>query len=275
MKLLWYNIADTATITVSPAAVSTLPVTNLQLPGRSNKWRSTGLATQVIRLTWSTPQAFNAAVLYRSNGSDAATWRIEGFSDAAWTTGIYDNATASMFAAKPLGDLLWGIDPLGCTVFSGWALSFAQLFLTSTYYIQSMQITISDPANSAGWIEAARLYLGAAWESGNQFSLGLESGWKENTRLTRTDGGTLRSDGYPNYRELAGDINKMGGSDRAVLAEILRRVGMRTDLFVTTYPGVGGTLERDHAFAAKVIAMPSAKHDWPSRYSSRLSFGET
>lgn len=274
MKLIWSNIADTATATVSPSAVATLPVTNLQQQGRSNVWRSTSTADQTIRLTWATPQPFNAAVLYRTNVTSAATWRIKAFSDAAWTTNIYDSGSLAMLPAKPLGDLLFGIDVLGASVFSGWSLSFAQHFC-ETYYVQSLEIIVSDPTNTAGYVEAARLYVGAALETDRQFSYGLTLAWRENTRTSRTDGGTLRTDRFSNFREMYGDVRKMSQTDRSSLTEVMRRVGMHTDVFITAHPGVGGTLERDHAFAAKFLQMPEFDNDWPSRYTARLTFGET
>lgn len=274
MKMIAVNQGDVATMTASPAVVATLPVTNLQTQPRAAVMRTTSTADQQVKLTWPAAKLLSAVALVRHNLSSAATWRIQVYSDAAWTTLIYDSGAVLAAPGKALGDLAWGLDPLGASVFTGWSYAFSSLYFAPVA-AQSVKITLSDTGNAAGYLEASRLFVGAHIEPQYTVSYGVKLGWKENTVTTRTDGGSLRSDPTLPYRTLSFNLDWIVESDRAVLLDALRQVGKRQDLWVTIFPGVGGAKERDYSMTAKVVNSPDLAHPSYGTYAAQFDLEES
>ena len=67
LRIVWAIPSDTATLSASPALVSTLPVTNLQDPTRARIARTTSLAQQQILGNLTSLQIVNSLVLWRHN----------------------------------------------------------------------------------------------------------------------------------------------------------------------------------------------------------------
>lgn len=256
MRIITSNVGDSGTITASPAAVATLPAINLQNATRAPLWRSTSVADQTLNLTWSSVQLLSAVALLRHNLTSAATWRIQVFSDAAWTTVVYDSGAVAAYTPKSLGEIAWGLDALGASVFTAWSYFFSAMYFTPVAG-QSMSITLSDPTNPAGYMQASRLFAGAYFEPTFNADYGLSLTWKEDTVLTRTDGGTLRSDPKEPYRNMKFDLSMLQNGEDRKLVEIIRSSGKRKDIFISIFPGVGGAQERDYTMQAKLVTSPN------------------
>lgn len=275
MRIITNNDGDSGTLTVAPAAVASLPVTNLQDATRARIWRSTSAADQVLRLTWPTAKVLSALAILRHNLSASAQWRIQVFSDAAWSTQVLDTGTVPAYAVKTLGELSWGVDPLGASVFTDWAYAFSVAWFAPVTG-QSVQVTLSDPTNPAGYLQASRLFAGNYFEPVLNADYELSIGWREATVQTRTEGGTLRSDPQEPYRALDIPLPMLSAAqgENVKLLEISRRAGLRKDFFISVYPGVGGALERDYTMAAKFVQTPALKAAFFSAYSTALQLEE-
>lgn len=268
------NAADEATLTASPAVAATLPVTNLQLQSRAKAMRTTSTADQQILGTWTSAQVLSAVVLWRHNLTSAATWRLELF-DAASQAGntVYDSGAVVAAPPKALGDLEWGVDPLGASVFTGWELAYSDLWFTPVVAL-SFRLTISDATNPAGYFQASRLLLGRYLETETGQSFGYRLTWEEATTLERTDGGTLRSDGADPYRVLELSLEWLTEGERAKFAEMFRRVGRRRDFFVSLFPGSDGARERDYALVGKLTASQGLTHGLPELHQAPFKIEE-
>ena len=272
MRLITVNDADTAVITATPAAVSSMPTSNLQDPSR-RKVRCTTLTNQELKLVWSSARVLSAVALLRHNLTSSATWRVRIYDDAAATNLVYDSGVQLASPPKVLGDLVWGIDPLGASLFTSWAYAFSTIWFTPIAGMV-MIITLNDTTNPDGFIEAARLFTGAYIEPINGPSYGLRLGWREATKQRRTDGGSLRSDPAEPYRALSVNLDWLDEGDRARLTEIGRRVGLRNDIFLSIYPGAGGALERDNTMQCKLTASIEPTRANAIRYEVPLTFEE-
>ncbi len=266
LRMIVTNDADAATLSASPAAVATLPVSGLQDSSRAKVMRTTGLAAQQINGTWSAARMLSACALMRHNLTSDGTWRLQLFSDAAWATQIYDSGTVISWPAKNLGDLEWGVDSLGATVFNEWGKSFSVLWFAPITAL-SFRITLTDPANPAGYREAGRLFMGRMIEPMANMSYGLGLGWREDTKQTRTDGGTLRSDQFEPYRRLKFSLGHLDESERPKWLDFVRRVGKRMDFFVSCFPEAGGMKERDYTMSAKIVNTPDSTHPFLNTYA--------
>lgn len=275
VRLIYDNAADRATLAASPALVSTLPVTNLQDPSRSRPARTTSTATQVITGGWSVLEMVGSMALSRHNLSSGATLQLELFSGAGLTGSLlFDSGEALAVSAFGWGEFGWGMTGWGGSVFDSWPDRFSNLYFTAVL-ARSFRLTIKDASNAAGYLQMGRLFLGPYFEPVSNMSYGLTCGPQEDSRQTRTDGGTLRTDPQGSYRHWSFDLDWVEPAERATLTEILRLKGKRTDMFINCFPGAGGVQERDHAGAVKLTQLPQPSLDGYELWSlKQLEFEE-
>ncbi len=251
------NAVDAATMSASPTMLSTMPPSNVQIPARGRVARSSGTAAQQINFTWAGQGYYlNFLTLMRHNLESGATWRVQLFSDLAWTTQIYDSGTVAAYDYATLGDLDFGVDPLGSGVFDSFlGQKFSVVYFTRVLAL-SGRVTITDVGNSAGYVEASRLFAGDYAELlFNPSSASMA--WEDNTEQSRAAGGSLRSDAGVAYRKMGFAVDFLDASQRAQFADMYRYAGKRQDVFVSLYPGAGGEKERDYTMLAKFAgAMP-------------------
>lgn len=287
------NMVDLAVLTAlgdgSPPAdgsVATLPVDNLQLSAREYMWRWTEPAEVTIRLTWeaSLSERLNFVALARHNLEGASQWQIKCYSTYDWTgTPVYDSGEIDAFESDLLGELDWGVEELGASdeAFLNQRMS-VHYFVENAEVVNSMEIIIKDPGNSAGYIEASRLFVGR----GIEMMLGAASGsltWEENTDQVRTDGGSLQSDGTIGWRDLEVEAN-IDSSQRAELMDTFRIAGKLRDTFVALYPDAddgtteGAELHRDYTIIGRFKDKPrvtsNPDQEQAQIFQTRMSFTE-
>lgn len=260
LRLIAVNDVDSATLSASPAVLSTLPASNLQLPERAKVVRTSSTAAQDIKGTWSAAKVVSGCALVRHNLTSSATWRLRLYSDAAWTTLVYDSGAMVATPAKALGELIWGVEPLGVTVFTGWGQAFSDHYF-APISARSFTLTLTDAANPDGYLQASRLFLGYTLEPEANCDWGLKLSWKESSKLSRTDGGSLRVDPYQPYRTLDFNLNWLTSGDRARFLDVFRAAGRRLDVWISVFPGSGGMLERDHAMQARLTGGGDSTHN--------------
>lgn len=261
VRLVSPNEADAATLTASPAMVSTLPVTNLQDQARARVARTVGLPTpQYIYGNWSAVKQISAMALVRHNLTGAATLRLRLYAGNNQTGAVlYDSGAVQLGTTYPWGSFAWGTVPWGASIFREWPVAFYVFWFTAVGAL-SCELQMTDAANAAGYMEASRLFLGLYFEPAKNMSFGATMSWQEQSEQERSDGGTLRTDAKESYRRWEFDLSLLTQGERATLANIARRAGLRNDLFLSCYPGEGAELERDFAGLAKIVSAPGIAH---------------
>lgn len=273
------NAVDEATLSLAAGTVvSTLPLSNLQLPARGRIARFTPISTSpVIRFTFAgAGRYFNFMCLNRHNLESAATWRVRLYSDAAWTTGVYDSGTVAAVDSVTLGDLDWGFDALGAGIFDSFLGQKHSVLYFNRVGALSGDITINDSGNSGGKIELSRIFGG----DGTEFTYNaatLDGGWRDMTDQKRSAGGGLRSDGQIAYREYQGSLNWLADADRPTFSDMMRWAGKRKDVFFSAFPTATGEKERDYTMIGKFTEMPdiSAKPGNASLWASKFKIQES
>lgn len=254
MRLIYQNLVDDATLAASPAMHYATPVTNLQEQAREKVARTTGLSTQTLDVTLAEPDTISAAVIYRGNFTSSATWRVKVYDTAAMSALLYDSGDSDLAAPKTLGDLDWGVDPLGASLFDGWGYTFAALWFEPVIG-GFVRITLDDASNPDGYMEASRLFIGPYHEPvGMPVAGSLALTWYDTSKQSRTDGGTLRTEAGVQYRglDVAGEL--MSEEARSALSTLLREYGLRGDIYVSVFPDEGNARERDYQMQAKLVS---------------------
>lgn len=277
------NYAAFAGLTASVAAESSLPLSNLQVSAREDLWRQINAAEVDIKLEWSASvsERLNFVALWRHNFEGGATVRIRGYSTYDWTgSTVYDSGLIDpAYDTSTLGALDFGVDVLGISdeAFLNQRL-FVHYFLENTDVINSLKITINDTGNSDGYLEASLLFTGR----GVELELGAVQAsisWEEDTEQSRTDGGSLQSDGTISWREVDIDCN-IDATQRAELMDVFRVAGKLRDLFFALYPSDDeeAELRRDYTLLCRFRDKPKVTSDPDQEqaqiFKTKMAFGE-
>ena len=249
------NAIDDATMSASPEMRASLPPSNLQLPARGRVARSVDASSaQDIKFTWNGAGYYlSFLMLSRINLEPGSEWRVLLYSTVDWTgAAVYDSGTVTAVDGSTLGDLDFGVEPLGGGVFD--ALLGQQWALIYFTRIQALSgiVRITNTDNSYGYLEASRLFAGDYLEL--LINPGtIDFGWEEDTAQSRSAGGSLRSDGKINYRALEVEVQFIDATQRADLADQLRYAGRRKDIFIAAFPDETGEIARDYTMLAKFV----------------------
>lgn len=273
VRIITPNESDDAVLSASPALVSTLPVANLQDQTRKVA-RTSSLATQHIYGNFNATKQISAFALVRHNLTAAGTYRLKLYDGLNQTgTLVYDSGSIALGSPKGWGEFVWGVDPWGADSFSGWPSAYVVQYFTQVTAL-SLDLQLDDPANTSGYMEAARLFIGSYFEPSKNMAWGLNMSWQENSTQERTDGGTLRTDARQPYRRWAFSLELLTQGERAQLANIFRKVGLRNDMFLSCFPAQGGQKEIDYAGAVKLKQMPEQPTDFINNWRNDLIFEE-
>lgn len=241
LRIGYLNHADAATITATPTLTTAGPTSYLQNDARGLIAQASSTASQVITGTWGgTAYTVSELCLWRHNLAYNDTVRLELFSDAAWTTGVYDSTALAAYASG---------------LFTDWGWAFSNRYFAATS-CKSFKITI---AASASAFECARLYLGPYTEAPVQAGEGLIITQETNARQSRSEGGSLRSIVKADWRSMAFEMMVGTEAYRAAWYEISRYCGISKSFVASLDPGGGGTLERDGTVFGKFERAPGMK----------------
>ena len=250
-KLLGVSWTDDVTLTITSEA-GTYVKANLQdlQPGR--KWRSTTTADQVITADLGGIKEITGFVLYSHNLSVESDITFEiadtiSFSNITYTTTFKGVAPLYGYGTQALG--LYGI---GGYSTEGIVQTFSTHWTTAAETGQAIRVTISDSTNADGYVEVGRLKVGYAVDV--PISPGYSMGFSEQTTLTRTRGGALRSDNRPSYRWATIDTTLMDENEETRIMDLFNDVGRSTDVLWTAFPSDNTTRERRSTILGRVVS---------------------
>lgn len=273
-RFIFSNAWDRAALAVTKGTTApALPVQHTQRYNNSRVFRTVGAAQVEIAFDFTNPEFCSGLAVWRHNLTALATYRLELFDEAGRTGDlVYDSGTVPALEPKALGDLAWGLDPLGITVFTDWRLAYSVHWFPMVPF-KSGRLTITDTANPAGYIEIGRVYMGAAFEPQVNADLGHVLRWETTTDAQQTAGGTVHTIEGAAYRTLRFNLSHIQPSERAAFMEQIRQVSTHKDFFLSLRPEQGGSVERDYSFSAKFSQLPSATAQ-AGRYSADLNLRE-
>ncbi len=250
-KLLGKSWLDDKTLSVTSEAGS-YAATNLQNVQPGRLWRSTDLTDQVITCDLGQVREVTGFALYAHNLTVNSQITFELATDATFATILY---TTTFPGVSPVYG--WGSQPLGLYGLGGYSDDgVVQTF--STHWTETIQVgaavrvTLSDTTNADGYIEAGRLKVGHAVDV--PIAPGYSMGFADQTELTRTRGGALRSDNRPSYRWASIDTTLMDVGEETRLMTMYERVGKRSDILWAAFPGENTTRERRNTILGRMTS---------------------
>lgn len=261
-RIVPVNAIDDATLSVSPAAVTTLPVTNLQSNIRDRLWRSTSLASQVIEGNWAgNVRRLSHFSLWPSGQASSligANVRLQIYSDLAMSSSVYDQTWAFFTPTGPG----WGDDPWGAFE---WGVAYddrtARLAPLSKWFTavnaSAFRLTISNGgAVDTEYFEARRIVLGEYQQAPYNGLTGMAPQWRSNSEGQRTVGGSLRRLSRAKWRELRFDTVIQTDAERAQWSDIMHACDPSSEVVISIFPAnASERLERDFTVLGSLEAL--------------------
>ena len=270
IRILFRNLADTATVTASPALVTTLPEANLQKQERNKTARSTSLTSQELRFSWPTAQTIDMIAMRRHNLTAAAQTANPTYTDSVFTTLINANAAANCFAYTGLNsnDILTEADFR--------LMKNSVRYLTSAPNVQSMKAVITDAANPDGYFDVSRIFIGKYFEMAYQLPYaGAPLTMDDASAQQRMDDGSLVTDKSYKFRKLEINQDFCTTAEWAALLAGLRYAGKDKDIFISVFPAAGDYTEVYYQGAFKFVGMSAFDLNRPNLAGLRMNFEET
>lgn len=244
LRLIMVNDADDATLSASPAAVTTLPAANLQNPSRAYIWRSTSTAAQTLLGDFDSLVSVSGVALVRHNLSASATWRFRLYASTGQTGSLlYDSGTVSLLTIN------------------------ASLWFTLVQGCRSFSLVLTDAA-AVDYMQASRIFIGRSFEPLHNMAYGLSLSSQTDSVQRRTEAGSQRTEYHGSYKRWSFRLEILNETERPQLFDALRVDGLREDMFLSCFPGSGGALEGQYSGQVKLTRMPEINHDRPQNYST-------
>lgn len=265
LRILPVNYLDESTdIAVTPAAVTSMPITYLQSSVSTDVWRSPNLDPQEITGTWggNGRRISSFALFPGSRGLLGWKVRVRLYADAAMlTAAVYDSGEVDGFTFSGLGwgVFPWGGHPWGVERSDRSALRAPLVLYFTAVTAFAYRITITNGgAVDVPYFEARRMWIADYVEAPYSPSLGSSASWSSNSRQQRTVGGALDRWRGGRWRDLDVQIVLDSEAERQAWADLMYLCDPAVEVVVDCFPESGGRLQRDH-IACGSMAAPNRR----------------
>jgi hypothetical protein len=253
LRIGYLNYADVGTLTATPIEATGSSPAYVQNDARGDVFLASSTASQTMLLSWGgTAYTIANICLWRLNLAYNDTVRFVGYSDAIGSAAIYDSGVLNAYTAG---------------LFDAWGWAFINMYLSPAITIKSFGIVITSALNP---LQYSRLYVGPYTEAPYNPNYGLILTLNSNSKQSRSEGGSLRAIAKGKWRELGFDMSVKTEADRAAWFEISRYCDIDKSFVASVFPGLGGTVERDHTIFGKFEKSPAMKLADVSRYDQSV-----
>lgn len=268
---------DVEDLAVTPSAVSTLPVTNLQSDVRGNVWRSTSLDAQVITGSFGgNARQISHLSIWPADGSSliGSQVAVKLWSDVAKTTLVRNIAATDFFT--PTGEVyntfLWGIQSWGVDNDDRTARLAAFLSWFTPVAVSAFEITITNAgAVDTQYFESRRIVLGDYKEAPYNAAIGAAPTPMTNSELHRTIGGSLRRLQRAKWRGMKFETVFDTEADRSSWSDIQWVCDPSKEIVVSLFPADAlPKKERDFTYLGSLEVMNPFVFENPNLH--RLQF---
>ncbi len=254
VRLLYRNLADSATLSASSTASSSTNVNNLKTNYKRQVWRATGLSAKLTAVLSKT-EFVSCVCLALCNLSVTSTVRVRVFSAASGGTQTYDSRVIPANPPGPFGSLAWGYQALGYN--NHYTLLpnhvYSVVWLPRETVGRRIEIDIDDPTdNQFGYVEVSRLVIGNYWQPRITADLGVQIGLNDSSSHTRTESHDLRTQQRPANKVLTFSLSSLDPDEGQELQGILNACGVVHPILISLYPEhEDPDVERSHMLFGK------------------------
>ena len=268
LRLIHDNAADRATSLAASTTAGALVAAYMQNDFKGQAHRSTGTSVSYT-LTWTAGETVGGVALPATNLSASATIRVRLYSDTGGSTLIADSGTVYACPGLNLGLWNWAL-PLNGNAFAYGGASKSAVWFSSHYFARRCVIDLVDTGNPAGYIDNARLVVGAYWEPAYNASYGAQTSVVDRSTNSRNDAGDNLADRSTQHDTLALSLDFLGETDRARLMQIMRNAGTARNVFVSLLPASASPVAEQDAMIYGKRANAAMSFDHYAVFSNKI-----
>lgn len=272
IRILANDKAKFATITADTTA-GTMAASNVQTDTKSQAWRSTG-TTATLTLTWATSIVCDTVVFPFTNFSNQPVILINGYTNVADTTPIFSKTSNEVLYSSASS---FGFDemPPAANFFQFGSSVYAAVYLPTMASIKKLVITISDTANTNGYIEIGRLLCGLRFEPDKPTEYGLALTFDDRSTNKRNGAGDSISELKSRFKKLSFSTTFETDNDRKTFQTIMRKCGISTPIFIDAdYSNADIDTRQNYMIYGKFSKACEFVHKYFSIYSSSVDIEE-
>lgn len=267
LRIIYKNLADSATITLpSGTPVGATSIANLKSDAKSLVCRTTGTSV-TFNVTLSTTSIVGGVILPFCNLTSTAIISV------TLSNGFSTSANACPY--QGLGGWDWGTVPLGVNGYAYGRGTYARIWFTQQS-CSSLSITITDTANTTGYLEFSRLVIGAYWSPTYNTSFGLGASVKDLSIHERSEAGDLVTNRGIRYNSMNFDLKYLNTSDRLQMTTILKGGGLSNPLLISLFPDNAEDYAKEQTYMiyGKLPQMSDIIHPMFGIYSTQVEIEE-
>jgi hypothetical protein len=250
LRLIYDNAADRATTLAASTTAGALVASYMQNDRKSQAHRSTGTSV-TYTLTWTNGESISGAGLPATNLTAAATAQLRLYSDTACTALVADSGVVYACPGLALGLWDW-TQPLNANAFAYGGASKSAIWLPNPVFARGCKIDLVDAGNPAGYIDNARLVIGAWWAPTFNAKYGNQVTRQDRSTNARNDAGDNVADRADQFDRMSLDLQYMPETDRARLMQIFRNAGVARNIFLSLLPANASSVaEQDYMIYGK------------------------
>lgn len=268
LNVIFDNAADRATSIAASTTSGTLVASNMQNDFKGQTHRSTGTSV-TYTLTWTAGESVGGLGMPATNLTAAATVRMRLYSDTACTALIADSGTVYACPGLNLGLWNWA-NPINANAFAYGGVSKVGVWLDQMYFAKGCIIDLVDSGNAAGYIDNARLVVGAYWTPTQNANYGLQVAVNDTTKNSRNDAGDNPSDRGVVYDTMTLELKYMQEVDRQQLMYLIRNAGSARNMFFSILPGNSSSVAEQDAMIYGKRKNAPVSFDAFAIFSSKL-----
>jgi hypothetical protein len=291
LRVIYQNLADSATITASSTAGIGTPATNLTKDTKSLVWRSATSSTTSPKANLVVTFASNiigGVILPFCNLTSAATIRVRGYTGTAPTlagtvdaptvaaTGTQVFDTGTVLAAPYQSAAETGTLAVSNNSYAYGAGTYGRVWVPTPAACTSLLIEITDTGNADKYIEISRLVIGPYWTPKFNTSFGLSTSFKDLSTNSRSESGDLITNRNVRYRCMNFDMQYLTPDDRTSFTKILKGIGLAKGLFISLFPdnSEDWNKEHSHQIYGKLSQISDINHPLFGVYSTTVDIEE-
>lgn len=294
LRVIYQNLADSATITASSTAGIGTPATNLTKDTKSLVWRSTSVRANLV-VTFAS-SVIGGVILPFCNLTSAATIQVRGYTGTAPTPGTGATPIPNVGAGTPVavtgttqvfntGAITAapyqsaaeaGTLSVNSNSYAYGAGTYGRLWIPIPTACTSLLIEIIDTGNTDGYIEVSRLVIGPYWSPKYNTSFGLSTSFKDLSTNSRSESGDLITNRNVRYRCMNFDMQYLTPDDRTSFTKILKGIGVAKGLFISLFPDNSDDFYKEHAHQiyGKLSQIADINHPLFGVYSTTIDIEE-
>lgn len=235
MRIVYRNIADTATTLTANSTSGSLVASNLLTDLKTQVHRSTNTSV-TYNLKWSSAQKVGCVAIPCTSVTSTATVAVRLYSDEQATQLVYSSGTLPATPGYNIDPKQWPQGLSANTFAYGGSTKIAVWITSQPSNVRAVVIDVTDSANPLGYIDSARLVVGEYWSPQFNIQNGASFDFVDNSENTRRDSGDLVTDRKFVHDMFSFDFSLLPESDKSQLLQIIRSTGTHKNIFVSLLP---------------------------------------